>query len=291
MTDPSYAGQLITFTYPQIGNYGVSAEAMESRPDPCPGGDHARRGRPRRCARRRGRVAELADRPRHPGHHRRRHPCAGAPHPRRGAMRGGVFPARVPAGEARALIDGRAGHDRPRPGPRGGHHRARRPATDRESAAGRLRRFANANRHDRHRGQALDPAQPAQPRGHRHAAPLPRRPRRAAGRRARRGVPGQRAGRPGGAGLHRRDGPRAGRQAAGLRHLPRPPAALPRRRAGDLQAALRPSRRQPSGQGPETGRTEITSQNHGFAVLGPAGPGRSRPTSRCAGRPTSAPPS
>jgi carbamoyl-phosphate synthase small subunit len=30
MTDPSYAGQLITFTYPMIGNYGVSAEAMES---------------------------------------------------------------------------------------------------------------------------------------------------------------------------------------------------------------------------------------------------------------------
>jgi carbamoyl-phosphate synthase small subunit len=30
MTDPSYAGQLITFTYPQIGNYGVSAAAMES---------------------------------------------------------------------------------------------------------------------------------------------------------------------------------------------------------------------------------------------------------------------
>jgi carbamoyl-phosphate synthase small subunit len=30
MTDPSYSGQLIAFTYPQIGNYGVSAEAMES---------------------------------------------------------------------------------------------------------------------------------------------------------------------------------------------------------------------------------------------------------------------
>ncbi|HJS95119.1 MAG TPA: glutamine-hydrolyzing carbamoyl-phosphate synthase small subunit [Solirubrobacteraceae bacterium] len=30
MTDPSYAGQLLTFTYPQIGNYGVSAQAMES---------------------------------------------------------------------------------------------------------------------------------------------------------------------------------------------------------------------------------------------------------------------
>jgi carbamoyl-phosphate synthase small subunit len=30
VTDPSYAGQIITFTYPLIGNYGVSGEAMES---------------------------------------------------------------------------------------------------------------------------------------------------------------------------------------------------------------------------------------------------------------------
>jgi carbamoyl-phosphate synthase small subunit len=30
MTDPSYAGQLLTFTFPQIGNYGVSGQAMES---------------------------------------------------------------------------------------------------------------------------------------------------------------------------------------------------------------------------------------------------------------------
>jgi carbamoyl-phosphate synthase small subunit len=30
VTDPSYAGQIITFTYPSIGNYGVSATAMES---------------------------------------------------------------------------------------------------------------------------------------------------------------------------------------------------------------------------------------------------------------------
>ena len=30
MTDPSFARQLITFTYPHIGNYGISAEAMES---------------------------------------------------------------------------------------------------------------------------------------------------------------------------------------------------------------------------------------------------------------------
>jgi carbamoyl-phosphate synthase small subunit len=30
VTDPSFANQIITFTYPHIGNYGVSAEAMES---------------------------------------------------------------------------------------------------------------------------------------------------------------------------------------------------------------------------------------------------------------------
>src|SRR3989440_3247301 len=30
MTDPSFAGQLIAFTYPHIGNYGASAQAMES---------------------------------------------------------------------------------------------------------------------------------------------------------------------------------------------------------------------------------------------------------------------
>jgi carbamoyl-phosphate synthase small subunit len=30
VSDPSYAGQIIGFTYPLIGNYGVSAEAMES---------------------------------------------------------------------------------------------------------------------------------------------------------------------------------------------------------------------------------------------------------------------
>src|SRR6195952_1559678 len=30
VTDPSFAGQLITFTYPHIGNYGISEEGMES---------------------------------------------------------------------------------------------------------------------------------------------------------------------------------------------------------------------------------------------------------------------
>jgi len=30
ITDPSYAGQIITFTYPHIGNYGVAAADDEA---------------------------------------------------------------------------------------------------------------------------------------------------------------------------------------------------------------------------------------------------------------------
>ncbi len=30
LTDPSYAGQIVTFTYPHIGNYGVNDEDVES---------------------------------------------------------------------------------------------------------------------------------------------------------------------------------------------------------------------------------------------------------------------
>ncbi len=37
ITDPSYAGQIITFTYPHIGNYGVNARDDESRRPFCRG--------------------------------------------------------------------------------------------------------------------------------------------------------------------------------------------------------------------------------------------------------------
>ncbi len=37
LTDPSYAGQIITFTYPHIGNYGVTLEDFESRRPACRG--------------------------------------------------------------------------------------------------------------------------------------------------------------------------------------------------------------------------------------------------------------
>jgi carbamoyl-phosphate synthase small subunit len=105
MTDPSYAGQLLAFTYPQIGNYGVSAEAMESDRiharaaimraavdrDDAPGAQHGwlswltDHGIPA--------ITDLDTR-------------ALVRHLRdRGAMRGGLFPARMSTDEARALIE------------------------------------------------------------------------------------------------------------------------------------------------------------------------------------------
>ena len=33
LTDPSYRGQIITMTYPEMGNYGINEEDVESR---CP---------------------------------------------------------------------------------------------------------------------------------------------------------------------------------------------------------------------------------------------------------------
>src|SRR3984885_5786084 len=31
LTDPSYAGQVVTMTYPEIGNYGTNSEDLESQ--------------------------------------------------------------------------------------------------------------------------------------------------------------------------------------------------------------------------------------------------------------------
>jgi carbamoyl-phosphate synthase small subunit len=104
MTDPSYAGQLITFTYPQIGNYGVSDEAMESDRV------HARAAIMRAAVdhtnaspRTQGWLSWLA---------RQAIPAitdvdtrALVRHIRdRGAMRGGVFPASLAPQQARDLI-------------------------------------------------------------------------------------------------------------------------------------------------------------------------------------------
>ncbi len=104
VTDPSYAGQIIVFTYPLIGNYGVSEAAMESD------AVHAR-GVVMRDAKN-GEDAASAERgwldwlddcgtPGISGVDTR----ALVRHLRdRGAMRGGIFPAAMAEAEARELI-------------------------------------------------------------------------------------------------------------------------------------------------------------------------------------------
>jgi carbamoyl-phosphate synthase small subunit len=105
MTDPSYAGQLITFTYPQIGNYGVSEPAMESDRV------HARAAIMRAAVDRddapsatQGWLSWLAGQaiPAITDVDTR----ALVRHIRdRGAMRGGVFPSAMTTSEARRLIE------------------------------------------------------------------------------------------------------------------------------------------------------------------------------------------
>jgi len=105
MTDPSYAGQLIAFTYPQIGNYGVSARAMESDRI------HARAAIMRA-------AVDRDDAPLAEQSWLRWLSEDGVPgitdldtralvrHIRdQGAMRGGVFPVRISESEALALVD------------------------------------------------------------------------------------------------------------------------------------------------------------------------------------------
>jgi carbamoyl-phosphate synthase small subunit len=71
LTDPSYKGQIVTMTYPLIGNYGVNEQDVESwRPHACrfrhprtfPRGQQLARGLfPQR-------VSGKERHPRHPGH-------------------------------------------------------------------------------------------------------------------------------------------------------------------------------------------------------------------------------
>ncbi|HNG58135.1 MAG TPA: carbamoyl-phosphate synthase domain-containing protein, partial [Solirubrobacterales bacterium] len=105
VTDPSYAGQIITFTYTMIGNYGVSAGAMES------GAAHAR-GVIMRDARNNSDAAsaeggwldwlEANGVWAITGVNTR----ALVRHIRdKGAMRGGIFPASLSTGDAMARIE------------------------------------------------------------------------------------------------------------------------------------------------------------------------------------------
>ena len=119
VTDPSYAGQIIVFTYPLVGNYGVARDHMESDRI------HARavimrEGIDREdAAHAEGGWLTWLSGLRRALDHRRGHARARAPHPRprRDARR------RVRRGHAggrgHGARPGRAADDRARPGPRG----------------------------------------------------------------------------------------------------------------------------------------------------------------------------
>ena len=104
VTDPSFAGQIITFTYPHIGNYGVGAEAMESdriwaravimrsamNTEDAPGAERGWCDWLQDCGI--AAISEVDTR-------------ALVRHIREaGSMRGGVFPARMGEDEAMALV-------------------------------------------------------------------------------------------------------------------------------------------------------------------------------------------
>ena len=131
LTDPSYRGQIVTMTYPEIGNYGVNAEDVESHKPHLAGFIVREQQPPGEQFPRRRRTARLSRPLWHRRHGRHRHPGAGPPHshPRRD--------------------EGRALHDRSRrrqPGGQGqrqpGPGRPRSGARGHSREAGRVERAA-----------------------------------------------------------------------------------------------------------------------------------------------------
>ena len=248
MTDPSFHAQLITFTAPMVGNYGVSAEAMESD----------------RVHARAAIMREAVDAEDAPGAEgglaRLARATDGVPgitgvdtralvrHIRdAGAMRGGDLPRRHGARTRRAALIAAEP-------PMTGRDLARE-VTPREPRVIRRRRLAARGssrstpasrrsiiRNFTQRGATLEllPCDTPADGGCSRAAPTasssspaPATPRRST--------------------TSSTTVREADRADARVRDLPRPPAALPGGRAGDVQAPVRPPRRQPPGQGPAHG--------------------------------------
>ena len=246
-TDPSFEGQIVCFTAPMVGNYGVDETRNESR-----------RAHAKAVVMRDARGPEWTDWLHERGvvgAHRRRHPLA-RPAPARPRRDAGGRRDRRHVGRrgarrgARAAGDGRRGARRRRLGARAVHVR---------------RRGAGAGRGRRLRLQALDPA-PARGERRRRRR-LPARRRRRHGRRLRRR-----------AALAR---PRRSRAARGRDEDAASSCSAARRCSGSASAIScsrsRPARRRSSCRSaiaaPTTRCSTIAaaacsspSQNHGFAV-------------------------
>ena len=233
ITDPSYAGQIITFTYPHIGNYGVNDHDFESARPFCRGVI----------------VREMARR-----HSNQRAEDSLDAMLRRFGVSGiaGIDTRRL----TRLLRDTGA-----MPGAFGtadrGRHCGRPPPPSRAPTAStssprspRPRRYVVRRRPAAHRRLRLR---------HQDHHPAPPRPSSARSRSCPRPPRAAEVLAPQPDGVFLTNGPgdpamvgyavdtigRTRRPGAGLRHLPRPPAAQPGARRRDLQAALRPPRRQP----------------------------------------------
>ena len=298
LTDPSYAGQIITFTFPHIGNVGTNEDDIETvNLAATPGA--------------RGVVLHSAITA--PSNYRAtRHldqwlksrgviGLAGidtralTAFIREKGMPNAVI-AHEPSGRFDLAALAREAERMARParhGPRAdGDDGAALHLAGNAVAMGRgLRRTARAGiprrRHRlRHQAQHPAPARRQSLQGDGGAgADLGRRH---SGAQAGRHLPLQRPGR---SGRHRRirraGDPHADRAEAGLRHLPRPPDAGARRRRQDHENAPGPSRRQPSGEGSHhrQGRDHLDEPRLRRRSREPAGRTPWKPTSPCSTAP------
>ena len=254
LTDPSYSGQIVTMTCPEIGNYGVSSEDVESRApqvagfiirDESPVASNWRAERTLRDYLVDNRIVAISDidtraltRQLRSGGvmrgviaHRRRARSHGARRARaRDPADGGIGSrARRHADDGVRLAAGGSGRVR--------HHA--RPAR-KAAAENRRLRFRHEMEHHAaaQRARLRRPGLPGEDAGVRAARHEP-------GRR----VSEQRPRRPGAADLRDRQREDAGRvERAGVRHLSRPSDSRPRDGRRDLQVEVRPPRREPSGQ-------------------------------------------
>ena len=256
-----YAGQIITFTYPHIGNYGVNADDDESRRPVLPRASSCATW-PRRPSNWRAdasRSTTCLAPPRRARHHRHRHP---PPHPSP-ARRTARCPAR--SAPTRRAVRGRGGRERARPtastsSPTRHHRRAlhRRATTTRRSASSPTTSASSA------RSCATSSAS-----GCRVEVVPARTPAADVLAREPDGVflsngPGDPAAVAGAT-----DDGRAALvgRGAGVRHLPRSPDPRPRarRRAPSSCRSVTTAATTRCATMP-TGRVEITSQNHNYAV-------------------------
>ena len=273
VTDPSYAGQIITFTYPHIGNYGVNADDDESASPVLPRRDRAR---PRRAGRSNWRADRRPRRlPRAPRRARASPASTPAASPATSAT-----PARCPARSAPPSATRCSRPRRPTAAPTASTSSPRSPPTEPYTVGaddapfyvvaydfGIKRSILASSSRAGCQVEVVPASTPA-------ADVLAREPD----------------------GVFLSNGPgdpaavadaadnvaRAARQGAGVRHLPRAPDHRPRaRRATRSSCAFghhggnHPVRHLP------TGRVEITSQNHNYAVDADSLPERRRasPTS------------